>query len=84
MVSAAKYLDIFKMADPQNPDCCYLTAVFEIKKGDKPKAIAALNQAAALGYSDVIQLTTDPVFGPILLDPGFVKVVNDVRANIFK
>lgn len=82
--SAANYLKIFKMADPQNADCSYLYAVYYMKKGDQSQAIASLNVAVSLGYSDVTQLLTDTSFSSILNNNMFVDIVNKIRANRVK
>ncbi len=75
------FLRIFKMADPQNPDCSYLAAVYYMKKGNPQQAIMSLNDAAALAYTDVSQLVTDPAFSSLQGDAAFKKVLEKVRAN---
>ncbi len=81
LANAATYLGIFKMADPHNPDCGYLSATYFMKKGKPQQAIASLNEAASLGFSDVAQLTTDSAFGSLHDDVGFKNIVNKIRAN---
>lgn len=79
--SVESYLRIFKMADPQNPDCSYLAAVYYMKKGNPQQAIASLNDAADLSYTDVSQLITDPAFSSLQGDEAFKKVLEKVRTN---
>ena len=81
LTNALHYLKVFKMADPKNPDCSYLTAIYYMKEGNKLKAIFSLNEAALLGYSDISQLNTDPVFSSLHDDAGFKKLVNKVTEN---
>jgi len=81
LTNAETYLKIFKMADPKNPDCSYLAAVYYMEKGNQPQAITALNEAAALGYSEVSKLMTDPAFGSMYNDPAFMDVVHKVADN---
>ena len=81
LANAATYLKVFKMADPENPDCSYLSAVYYMKKGNPQQAIASLKEAASLGYSEVAQLITDPVFSGLQGDEGFKSVVNKAREN---
>ena len=81
LANATTYLDIFKMADPHNPDCGYLSATYFMKKGNTQQAIASLNEAASFGFSDVAQLTTDPAFSTLHEDAGFKNVVGRVRVN---
>jgi hypothetical protein len=81
LINAANYLKTYKMADPQNPDCSYLTAVYYMKKDNPQQAISSLNEAASLGYSEVSQLVTDPTFSTLHDDVGFKNVVDKVKAN---
>jgi hypothetical protein len=81
LTNAESYLKIFKMADPKNPDCSYLAAVYYMEKGNQPQAITALNEAAALGYSEVSKLLTDPAFSNLHDDPGFRSVAQKVVDN---
>jgi len=84
MPNAELYLKVFKMADPQNPDQRYLTAQYYVKKGDNTQAVASLKEAAALGFSDVSQLLSDPAFAGLQGDVGYQEVVKKVKANAVK
>ncbi len=79
--SASKYLAIFKQAGPKNPDGGYLKAICSIQKGDHAGAIAALNEAASLGYDEVAKLIKDPAFSSVANDEGFKRIVQLVREN---
>jgi len=81
LAHAETFLKVFKMADPENPDCGYLSAIYFMQKGDAQKAIASLNEAASLGYNDVGQLTTDPAFKSLHNDAGYKQVMNRVKEN---
>jgi hypothetical protein len=81
LTNAATYLKIFKMADPQNPDCSYLTAIYYMKSGNQQQAILSLKEAASLGYSEVTQITSDPAFLGLQNDPEFKNLVARVREN---
>ena len=81
LTNAATYLKIFKMADPGNSDCSYLAAVYYMKEGNPKQAIASLNEAAALGYSEVPLLVANPLFGSLQNDEGFKNAVDKVRRN---
>ena len=84
LTSAATYLKIFKMADPQNPDCSYLTAIYYMKKGSQQEAIASLSEAASLGYCDAAQLISDRVFASLQNNAAFNNVVAKIKGNISK
>ncbi len=81
MEHTGRYLHIFKMADPKNPDCAYFNAIFNIKKGDAEAALTALNEAATLGYSDIAQLINEAAFAGLQKDVAFQQVVERVRNN---
>ncbi len=79
--NAAKSLQVFKMADPKNPDCFYLSAIYYMKKGDQQQAISSLNEAASLGYSDVSLLIAEPAFNSLQNTVDFKKIVDKVVKN---
>jgi hypothetical protein len=81
LTNADHFLKVFKMADPQNPDCSYLAAVFYMKKGNPQQAISSLNEATSLGYNEVPKLTAEPVFSSLQNDEAFKKVVSKVAEN---
>ena len=81
-VNAETYLKIFKLADPKNPDCSYLAAVYYMGKGNSAQALSSLNQAASSGYSEASKLITDPAFEGLHGDAGFKRIVSRVRDNV--
>lgn len=81
LVAAEKYIRIFKLADTKNPDVYYFQAIVAARKADAKGTVAALNEAAGLGYSDVDQLLAEPSFGPVRQDTTFQKIVRQVRDN---
>ena len=82
LANASTFIKIFKMADPRNPDCSYLLATYYIKKGDSRQAISSLKEAAALGFSDIGQLLSDPVFNSLQQEAQFKVVSQRVRGNV--
>jgi hypothetical protein len=81
LANAATYLKIFKMADPENPDCSYLSADYFMKKGDTKQALIALGEATGKGYSEVATIVSDPVFISLHNDPVFIDILGKVKAN---
>lgn len=79
--NAIAFLDVFKIADPENPDCYYLESIYYLKIGNKEKAVNSLEQMAKLGYKDVTQLTTNPLFTDILNQPDLKNIILQVREN---
>ncbi len=81
LTNAFTYLKVFKIADPQIPDCSFLTAVYYMKKGNPQQAISSLNEAVSSGYSEVSTLITDPSFNSLKDDAVFKNIVIKVQAN---
>ncbi len=77
----ADYLKIFKLADPNNPDVDYLSAIYFMKTGFKVDALSKLSGAAEKGYSEVTTLLTEPAFVSLHEIPVFDKIVGIVMAN---
>lgn len=84
LAGAENYIKVFKAANPQNPDHAYLQAICCMKKGDQPGAVAALTEAASLGYNEVAQLRSEPVFDALRNDAGYKKVEGMVLENYKK
>ncbi len=81
MAHASSYINIFKMADRKNPDFSYFAALFNMKNNNSKGAMAALTEAATLGYSDTEQLTTEPAFAALLNDATFRLLMEKVKNN---
>ena len=81
MEQAANCLKIFRMADPGNPDCAYLSALYFLKNGKPADAMKSLEEAARLGYSETYQLLVNPEFSAIQKDPEFSKILAQVLLN---
>ncbi len=78
---ATTFLNIFKLADPENTDCLYLEAKLEMKKGNPPLALKALENAAQKGYSEIATLITEPAFAGFKDDVTFKGILMKVREN---
>ena len=81
MEQAAQCLKVFKKADPTNPDCSYLSALFFLKTGKNEDAMKSLEEAANLGYSEPFQLLTNPDLRALQGDERFQRVLAKVRLN---
>jgi len=68
------FLKAFKASDPKNPDGPFLTADYYALKGDKPKAIASLNEALKMGYDDYAHFSTDPMLASLKGESGYAAV----------
>jgi hypothetical protein len=78
---AERYINAFKLVDPANPDCSYFEAVVAARRANAKATVAALSEAAALGYSDVDQLATEPSFTPLVQETAFLNILQQVRDN---
>ncbi len=56
---AAKILAIYRLAEPENPDMFYFSAVYSYKRGNTAEAEKLLKQAVNRGYSDTLQIHHD-------------------------
>ena len=81
LAHAGTFLKVFKMADPKNPDCGYLSATYYMQAGDQNAAIASLNESVSLGFNEVAKLLSDPAFSGLHDDARFKKVVDKAREN---
>jgi len=50
--SAARFIRLYRMLDPENPEAPYLEAVFQARNGNRQVAEASLRLASSLGFSD--------------------------------
>jgi len=79
--NALKYVTVFKMADPDNPDCYYLAAQYYMGKADQQQALLSLKRSADLGYSDISQITGEQAFAALRNTDDFKNIVNKVISN---
>ena len=81
MTNAIKYLNIFKLTDPENPDCSYLKAVYCAKNNNIEDALAALKEAAHLGYSDLKQVIDKQEFQYLRNNEDFKNILMKIKEN---
>jgi len=82
LVNADNYLKIFLTADPANPDCHYLRAVYYVKKRDNANALTELGKATDAGYNDLEQLLSETAFYSLQSDTRFEKIRDSVKENL--
>jgi hypothetical protein len=54
----------------------------QMAAGDRPAALAALDKAVALGYSDIATLRVSPLFRQLADDPAFAQAIDRIAARI--
>jgi hypothetical protein len=73
--AASVFVQIYGMADPENPDCHYFTACLYANTGKEQKAIDELKKSIALGFGDRNKLENDPLLGKLREQRGFEKLL---------
>ncbi|MEY4876034.1 MAG: hypothetical protein RL708_1183 [Bacteroidota bacterium] len=76
--SAHKILNIYKLADPTNPDCDYFFALMYAKKNQPDGVFLSLNNAIKNGFKDEQKIKSDPILINFIQD----KQMNDLVAKI--
>ncbi|NOZ48288.1 MAG: hypothetical protein GXO79_16155 [Chlorobi bacterium] len=56
---AKKYLKIYSLFEPENPDVYYLQALYELNTGKKKNIVDNLKKAIGLGFSDYKKMRND-------------------------
>ncbi|MFA6923380.1 MAG: hypothetical protein WC223_03910 [Bacteroidales bacterium] len=75
---AEKFLKIYAMVDPENPDCYYLTACYYAKLDEKEKALSSLEKAVVFGFSDVLKLHNNIDFNKIRGTEKFAEIISKI------
>ena len=57
-----RFLEIYRLVDPENPEPQYLEAVFQARNGNRISTEKAIRSAVKLGFSDKIRLLNQPEF----------------------
>jgi hypothetical protein len=81
LVAAGSYLDIYKRVDPENPEHAFLRAVLHLRGGDLPAALNSLQEAAALGFSDLNRLQQDPDLAILHKETGWREILAQIEKN---
>lgn len=65
-----------------NPSDWLEVVQLQVAAGDRPAALAALDKAVALGYSDIATLRVSPLFRQLASDPAFAQAIDRIAARI--
>ncbi len=63
--ASEKYLEIYRLMEPTNPEHIYLEAKRRMALNEQTKALEYLRLAVVLGFNDKYRLYNDPVFSPL-------------------
>lgn len=80
MISAEKYLKIYKLADSQNPDVPFLSGVFFAINKQYNIAIDSLESAIQLGFSDKNKWRNEHSFIPLKDSIRFMDLENKLNS----
>ncbi len=73
--AARKYVEIYRLVDPDNSEHSYLAAVIAARNHNKDEVIKALSAAIELGFKDKARLLSDPDFTTYQSEPGFKDLI---------
>lgn len=74
--ASKKYLEIYRLIDPTNPENVYLEAKRRMAMNEQDKALEYLRLAVVLGFNDSYRLYNDPVFIPLKDNPDFLALMD--------
>jgi hypothetical protein len=75
LVSATKYIEIYRLVDPTNPEHRYLAAEVASLNHQPEAMFNELKQAFDLGFKDINRLKSDPDFQAYRQDERFIKLI---------
>jgi len=61
-----KYLSLYKILDPENPDVWFFDAVYHAQKGERDAARRSFEKAKALGFSEDDRIRRWPELGEVM------------------
>lgn len=73
--NAKKLLAIYRLADPNNPDYYYLSAIYEIKNNRDRRALNYIQMAFQQGFTDIEKLKQDPRLASLHQYPRFQQLL---------
>jgi len=56
---AARYISVYKLVDPTNPEADYMQSILYVRKADLNEALVALEKAVDLGFKDIERMQND-------------------------
>ena len=79
-----KYLDIYKIVDPENAEPWYLYAEIYASNGKDEKAIKSLQEAVKLGFDDIERMKKDDAFRSLKDKKEYLDILDGVKKNMAK
>jgi len=72
---------LLKGGEPKNAIGCYFLSAAYAAKGDKEKALPALQKTFSLGYRDFAAIDASPYFASLRSDPQFQQLIRRYKRN---
>ncbi|MFH0866916.1 MAG: hypothetical protein V1904_12025 [Bacteroidota bacterium] len=82
--TAFKYVEIYSLVDPGNPEHAYLKASLLMKKGKLSDALASLENAAQLGFAESDRLERDTVMDRLRSLEKYSEILDSIKSNVDK
>jgi hypothetical protein len=79
--NGSRYLQIYELVSPDNPDVYYFKTLMEVQNGSNTRAIEYLNTAADKGFFDLDKINNEPRFVPLKKMAEFTQISEKVRMN---
>jgi uncharacterized membrane protein YkvA (DUF1232 family) len=76
---ARHFADLYKLADPDNPEAWYLSAVLDARSNQGSLAENELLKAAKLGFRDKARMRDQPEFGQTAVKINFVRIEDAMK-----
>ena len=76
---AGKLLEIYRLADPKNPEQAYLRAVLAAKTNQTDQILSCLNEAVELGFEGRQRILEQPEFQSFQSQAGFMELVGRLK-----
>ncbi len=77
--ATARFLDLYALVDPTNPEHSYLFAGLYARDNNPDKALSSLHEAVRLGFSDIRRLQADSNFNSLKEKPEFKELVKKLK-----
>jgi len=76
---AVPLLEMMTLLRPERPQAFFDLARCQAYRGDKKRAVAALQQAVAAGFKDAARIEGEKVFATLRTEPAFLDLVGAMR-----
>ncbi len=76
---AGHFIGLYQLIDPENTEGYYMEALLAVRKNNLPDAIAALQKAVKLGFSDFDRMNNEQAFQPLFNSVEFQSLLDKVR-----